>query len=105
MAKTSAKTVSAPAKKSVVKPKAKAKPSANIEKVSEEVLGKLKSLDIEQQLQADIEWCLGSYRYDQNAAGLIDVIGKAHDVLKQAHAKKTKGITAALISNIEKVLN
>ncbi len=104
MAKASAKTVTAPAKKSVAKPKAKTS-SANIEKISEDVLEKLKSLDLEQQLQADIEWCLGSYRYDQNTTGLIEVIGKAHDVLKQAHAKKTKGITAALISNIEKVLN
>lgn len=103
MAKASAKTVSAPVKKSVAKPKAKT--SASIEKVSEEVLEKLKSLDLEQQLQADIEWCLGSYRYDQNATGLIEVIGKAHDVLKEAHAKKTKGITATLLSNIEKVLN
>ncbi len=103
MAKSSAKTISAPVKKSVAKPKAKT--SANIEKVSEEVLEKLKSLDLEQQLQADIEWCLGSYRYDQNATGLIEVIGKAHDVLKEAHAKKTKGITATLLSNIEKVLN
>jgi uncharacterized protein YpuA (DUF1002 family) len=103
MAKASAKTVSAPVKKSVAKPKAKT--SASIEKVSEEVLEKLKSLDLEQQLQADIEWCLGSYRYDQNATGLIEVIGKAHDVLKEAHAKKTKGITATLLTNIEKVLN
>jgi uncharacterized protein YpuA (DUF1002 family) len=103
MAKASAKTISAPVKKSVAKPKAKT--SASIEKISEEVLEKLKSLDLEQQLQADIEWCLGSYRYDQNATGLIEVIGKAHDVLKEAHAKKTKGITATLLSNIEKVLN
>lgn len=103
MAKATAKTVTAPAKKSVAKPKAKT--SASIEKVSEEVLEKLKSLDLEQQLQADIEWCLGSYRYDQNATGLIEAIGKAHDVLKQAHAKKTKGITATLLSSIEKVLN
>jgi len=103
MAKASAKTVSAPEKKTVAKPKAKT--SASIEKVSEEVLEKLKSLDLEQQLQADIEWCLGSYRYDQNASGLIEVLGKAHEALKAAHAKKTKGITATLLSSIEKVLN
>jgi hypothetical protein len=103
MAKASAKTVSAPAKKTAAKPKATT--SVNIEKVSEEILAKLKSLDSDQQLQADLEWCLGSYKHDQNATGLKEVIGKAHDVLKQAHAKKTKGITAALLGNIEKVLN
>jgi hypothetical protein len=103
MAKASAKTVSAPAKKTAAKPKATT--SANIDKVSEEILAKLKSLDSDQQLQADLEWCLGSYRHDQNATGLKEVIAKAHDVLKQAHAKKTKGITTTLLSNIEKVLS
>jgi len=101
MAKASVK--SAPAKKTVAKPTAKT--SVNIEKVSEEILSKLKTLDMAQQLQSDLEWCLGSYRFDQNATGLKEVIGKAHDELKQAHAKKTKGITTALLNNIEKVLN
>lgn len=106
MSKTTAKTVTAPVKTpkvSVAQPKAKT--TANIEKVSEEILTKLKSLDLDQQLQADLEWCLGSYRYDQNAAGLVETIGKAHEVLKQAHAKKTKGVTSTLLSTIEKVLN
>ncbi len=103
MAKATTKMVTAPEKKSTVKPKAKS--TVSIEKVTEEVLAKLKSLDLDQQLQADIEWCLGSYRYDQNATGLIEVIFKAHNVLKVAHANKTKGITSTLLSNIEKVLN
>lgn len=107
MAKTTAKTATAPVKTtlkaSAAKPKAKT--TTDIEKVSEEILTKLKSLDLEQQLQADLEWCLGSYRYDQNATGLIETIGKAHEVLKQAHAKKTKGITSTLLSTIEKVVN
>jgi len=101
MAKASVKA--APAKKTVAKPTAKT--SVSIEKVSEEILSKLKTLDMGQQLQADLEWCLGSYRFDQNATGLKEVIGKAHEVLKQAHAKKTKGITTALLNSIEKVLN
>lgn len=103
MAKATAKAVPAPTKKSAAKPKAKT--SVTIETVSEEILAKLKSLDMEQQLQADIEWCLGSYRYDQNASGLIEAITKAHIVLKEAHTNKTKGITATLLSNIEKVIN
>ncbi len=102
MAKASAKTVSAPVKKTTAKPKAKA--SVNIEKVSEDVLSKLKSLDIEPQLQADLEWCLGSYRFDQNATGLQEVIRKAFDVLKKELAKKTKGVTATLLTSIEKAL-
>ncbi len=106
MAKTTAKAastkVSAPAKKSPAKPKAKTQ--VNIEKVSEDILTKLKTLNIENQLQADLEWCLGSYRFDQNASGLLEVIRKAHGVLSQEHAKKTKGITSTLLSSIEKAL-
>lgn len=104
MAKAPVKKVSAPAKKSVAKPKAKTS-SANIEKVTEDILAKLKSLGIEPAIQADLEWCIGSYRYDRNATGLVDAIGKALVVLKEAHAKKTKGVTATLLSNMESVLN
>lgn len=103
MAKTSAKTVTAPVKKTAAKPKAKT--PLNIETVAEDILAKLKSLDLEQQLQADLNWCLGSYRYDHNATGLVEVMGMAHDVLKQALAQKTKGITTAFLNNIQKVLN
>ncbi len=103
MAKAPVKKVSAPAKKSVAKPKAKTS-SANIEKVTEDILAKLKSLDIEHPMQADLEWCIGSYRYDRNATGLVESVSRALTVLKEAHAKKTKGITAALISTIEEVL-
>jgi hypothetical protein len=108
MAKATAKAASStakastPVKKSAAKPKAKS--SVNIEKVSEDILTKLKSLNIEHQLQADLEWCLGSYRFDQNASGLLDTIRKAHEVFKQEQAKKTKGITATLIGTIEKAL-
>jgi hypothetical protein len=102
MAKASAKTVATPAKKSAAKPKAKA--SVNIEKVAEDILTKLKSLNIEPQLQADLEWCLGSYRFDKNPIGLLDSLKNALSVLKQEQSRKTKGVTATLISSIEKAL-
>jgi hypothetical protein len=100
--KAATSKVSAPAKKSPAKPKAKT--TVNIEKVSEDILSKLKSLNIENQLQADLEWCLGSYRFDQNASGLLEMIRKAQAVLTQEHARKTKGVTATLLSSIEKAL-
>jgi hypothetical protein len=104
MAKASIKPEAPIAKKSAAKPKTKKTTTVNIEKVSEEIVAKLKALNVERQLVADLEWCLGSYRYDQNPSGLLAAIGKALDVLKAAQAKKTKGITATLIGNIEKVL-
>ncbi|MCW5912298.1 MAG: hypothetical protein KIT62_14605 [Cyclobacteriaceae bacterium] len=71
---------------------------------TEAIVEKLRSLDIEHQLQADLEWCLGSYRYDGNPVGLVDAISRALTVLKAEQAKKTKGVTATFISGIEKVL-
>jgi len=107
MAKTTTKAATdkktpakAPVKKSAAQPKA-----ISIEKVSEDILAKLKALNIEHQLQADIEWCLGSYRFDNNASGLFESANKALAVFKQEQAKKTKGVTATLIASIEKAIN
>jgi hypothetical protein len=94
----------APAKKAPAKSKATAPATSNIEKVTEEVLTKLKVLNLEPQLQADIEWCLGSYRHDQNPTGLYEMAEKAFGIFKMEQAKKTKGITSKLVGEVEKVL-
>lgn len=102
MAKTTTKPATekkAPAKKAAAKPT-----TTSIDKVAEDILGKLKTLDIEHQLQADLEWCLGSYRYDQNPIGLYENAAKALAVFKQEQEKKTKGITATFVSGLEKSL-
>lgn len=105
MAKTSAKTAAKTAAKSPTS-KVKAAPTQtlSIEKVSEEVLSKLQSLNIETQLQADLEWCIGSYRADQNPSGLYEMIDRARTVLNAEKEKKTKGVTVKLITDIEKAL-
>ena len=105
MAKAPAKPAAAkvPAKKAAAKPKAKAS-AANIEKVTEDALAKLRALKIELSLQADIEWCLGSYRADRNPIGLYDMLGRALPVLKSELQKKAKGVTAKLIGDIEKAI-
>src|SRR5258706_13405234 len=90
----------AKAKKAHAKPTAK-KPSVNIEKTSRDVLAKLKALDIEHQLQADIEWCIGSYHADKNPVGLFDMVNRAIAVFKSELQKKTKGVTSKLISDFE----
>ncbi len=106
MAKATAKPSAekAPAKKTPAKTKAAASTTSNIEKVAEEVLTKLKALNLEPQLQADIEWCLGSYRHDKNPAGLFEMAEKAFGIFKTEQAKKTKGITSKLVGEVEKVL-
>ena len=76
----------------------------SIEQASEEALAKLKSLGIEPQLQADIEWCLGSYKADSNPSGLYEMTERAVAVLAAEKERKTKGVTAKLIADLQKAL-
>ncbi len=98
MAKAITKPAKAPVKKTV-----KASAPA-IVKTAEGILSKLKALNIEHQLQADIAWCLGSYSHDHNPVGLYDVASRALKVFKAELAKKTKGVTAKLVTDIENTL-
>lgn len=104
MAKTPLKT---PAKKAAKKASPTPKPKASsisIEKVSQDTLKKLAELGLDAQLQADIEWCLGSYKSDNNPAGLFEMAQRALNVFAIEKEKKTKGITAKLIGDLEKVV-
>jgi hypothetical protein len=105
MAKSTAKPTAekAPVKKAIAKTKS-IPATSNIEKVAEDVLTKLKTLNLEPQLQADIEWCLGSYRHDKNPTGLFEMAEKAFGIFKNEQAKKTKGITSKLVGEVEKAL-
>jgi hypothetical protein len=103
MAKTASKTTEkAPKKATAAKPTTSS--VSKIEKVCVDALEKLRALNIHQQLQNDIEWCLGSYRSDGNPVGLYDMAERALTVLQEEKAKKTKGVTAKNLSDIEKVL-
>jgi hypothetical protein len=107
MAKTTSKTTAPKAvKKAEAKPKATAKVSStgSIEQASDEALKKLQSLGIEEQLQSELEWCLGSYRFDKNPSGLHEVAARVLNVLNAEKAKKTKGVTVKLIADLEKAL-
>ena len=104
MAKVPAKTAASKEKKAAPAKIKNASASNEIEKTGEEVLKKLQSLNIDKQLQADIEWCLGSYRHDKNPVGLLQIIKHSHTVWKEELGKKTKGITAKFVSDVEKVL-
>lgn len=98
--KSAAKT--AP-KKAAAAPKVKAV-SSSIEKACEEALKKLQELGIDAQLQADLEWCLGSYKADKNPAGLYEMAERSLQVLNAEKEKKTKGVTAKLTGDLEKAL-
>jgi hypothetical protein len=85
----------------------KKKPSvsaSSIEKVSKEVLKQLETLEIEQGLRNDIEWCLGSFHHDQNPTGLIENGIRALEVLKAEKIKNAKSVPAKLITDLEKAI-
>jgi PIN domain nuclease of toxin-antitoxin system len=103
MAKASAKKTST-VKKAATPRKLKAA-SVSIEQVSAQALQKLQALNAEPQLQADIAWCLGSYRYDKNPIGLIQKGSEALAVFKAIKEKSAKAVPAKLIKDLEKALN
>lgn len=105
MAKATVKTPAKKTSKTPARPKAKAEKVVPIEKVCTDALQKLQSLGIDQQLQADLEWCLGSYRHDKNPSGLFEMAERALKVFKIEQEKKTKGITPKLLLDIEKGLS
>jgi hypothetical protein len=102
MAKAAPKSAAKTTKKTPAKTSKPKSSAPAIEKVSEEVLDKLKSLNVEPELQNDIEWCLGSYRADGNPVGLYAAAERALSVLKSEKEKKTKGVTAKLITDLER---
>lgn len=107
MAKVPAKKAAAtnadakPAKKAAAK-KSSPSPASIIEAASETALAKLRDLNLDHQLQGEIDWCLASYRSDGNPIGLYHMVERSINVFKGELAKKTKGVTAKLISDLEK---
>jgi hypothetical protein len=94
-------TVKAPAKKAPAKQE-KALP--DYEAISKTVLEKLIVLKLDQQLQADLEWCIGSYSHDKNPVGLLEALNRASELFTSELAKKTKGVTAAFVKSIDAVI-
>ena len=103
MAKATPKVAAATTKKKTP-PKKAASPANLIVKACEASIAKLNELDIEHPLQSEINWCLGSFQNDQNPIGLYQMAERSLIVFKAELAKKTKGVTAKLIGDIEKAL-
>lgn len=79
-------------------------PAETIEAASETSLAKLRQLNLDPQLQSEIDWCLASYRNDGNPVGLYEMVDRAVRIFKQEQAKKTKGVTAKFVGELEKAL-
>lgn len=75
----------------------------NLEKTVETALGKLSKLKVNDQIVSELEWCLGSYKADQNPVGLIEKSRKALEVLKEQREKSSRAVSKKLIEDLEKI--
>ena len=89
-------------KKSV--PQKSESPADQIIKICETALAKFSELNIEHSLQSEINWCLGSFQNDHNPIGLYQMAERSLSIFKGELAKKTKGVTAKFVSDIEKAI-
>ncbi|CAN5625251.1 hypothetical protein BH10BAC4_BH10BAC4_05030 [soil metagenome] len=92
------------AEKKKTTPKKAVDPTELIVKACEVSLAKLNALDLDHQLQSEVNWCLSSFQNDQNPIGLYQMAERSLLIFKAELAKKTKGVTAKLITDIEKAL-
>lgn len=101
MAKTTVKKVATKAREKKTTPSEKSS-APSIESAARTALSKLRELNLDTRLQADLDWCLGSYGFDKNPSGLYEMVGRAIDVFTAEKEKKTKGVTAKLLTDLQK---
>ena len=103
--KTTATRKTAP-KKAATK-KSAADPAAELAKQCQQAATKLEQMEDGKytEIKEKLEWCVGSYNYDKNPAGLADHGKQALDHLKQAREEKPRKISQKLIDDLEKALS
>lgn len=75
-----------------------------IEKACVEARDTLAKLGIEDKIQAELDWVLGSYRNDHNPQGLYEVGEKAYKALENHKQEKPKAVTKKLLDDLQKAL-
>jgi len=55
-------------------------------------------------IQSKLEWCIGSYSYDNNPVGLHEYGIKSLDKLKKIKSKEPRKVTKKVIDNLEKAI-
>ena len=81
-------------------------PAATLAKQCQQVAAKFDKLEDGKytEIKEKLEWCLGSYNYDKNPAGLADYGKQAVEKLKEARQEKPRQISQKLIDDLEKAL-
>ena len=83
-----------------------AKQNQKIEKACEAALEKFQKIGLEKyaDIQAKLEYVLGSYRYDGNPVGLYEIGALALKNLKKYQKEKPRLVSKKLIEGLEKAL-
>jgi len=56
------------------------------------------------EIISKLEFCIGSYNFDQNPAGLVEYGFKAMEILKEIRKKKPRKVTPEIINSLEESL-
>ncbi|NBC82769.1 MAG: hypothetical protein GVY19_05245 [Bacteroidetes bacterium] len=83
------------------------KSSDTLREACNEALGTFKKLKDEQynDIQSKLEYCIGSYDYDKNPSGLIEVGQTALQNLKEVKKQFPRKVNKKVIDSLEKALN
>ena len=79
-------------------------PEQKIEKACIDAKEKLESLGIEEKIQAELEYVLGSYSYDKNPVGLYEIGGKAYKALESYKEDHPRKVSKKLLGDMEAAL-
>lgn len=66
-----------------------------------EAMQKLNSEELT-EIQSKLEWCIGSYEFDKNPAGLHEMGLKSLDMLKVIKQKQPRKVNKKVIDGLEK---
>lgn len=75
-----------------------------LEKILPEVVEKLAKIESGKELAAELDWCIGSFKYDNNPEGLVEKSQEALTLLKEAREKNSKAVSKKLVESLEKAL-
>ncbi|PZX56479.1 hypothetical protein [Algoriphagus chordae] len=76
-----------------------------LEKTVPEVVQKLSKLKAGETLAAELTWCWGSFKNDNNPVGLIEKSEQALTLFKEAREQNSRSVSKKLVESLEKALN
>lgn len=71
---------------------------------AEQAHEKLTKLNLDEKLASEIEWCLGSFKNDQNPDGLVDKVKASIDVLEEYKAENPRKVSKKLLDDLNKAI-